>query len=109
MSNSLVKICAHCGSPTMTAASINGADVCHANWMPGVPLADQDDCYRLITVYGETLGSRRPEQSVREQIAAELDRQAYQAAVGHVDGPNCVEAVTWAHAARIARGTAEGS
>lgn len=45
------------------------------------------------------------ERLVRGQVAAELDRQAHQAAVAHVDGPECVEARTWTKAAEIARGT----
>lgn len=44
------------------------------------------------------------EQQVRDAVASELDRQAHQAAVAHVDGPECVEARTWTKAAEIARG-----
>jgi hypothetical protein len=46
-------ICAHCGIQTRGMASIDGQPVCHTD--PPFP-----DCYRLVTVYHEKLGSRRP-------------------------------------------------
>ena len=52
--------CAHCGQPLAGAATVQGQRVCH----PSDP--DRPDCYRLVTVYGETLGSRRP---LRDQLA----------------------------------------
>jgi hypothetical protein len=50
--------CAHCGQSGAVRASVNDARVCHTDWKPGLPLVAQDDCYRLVTVYGEPLGSR---------------------------------------------------
>lgn len=51
--------CAHCGRQTGDydggRATVNGLPVCH----PNTP--DRPDCYRLITVYGQTLG--HPEAS----------------------------------------------
>jgi hypothetical protein len=67
------KTCAHCGTTIATAVSINGADVCHTDWKVGVPLAEQDDCYRLITVYGEPLGVRQPGYLARVDFFAALD------------------------------------
>jgi hypothetical protein len=44
--------CDHCGQPVRNAASVGGrTKVCHT----GGPYPD---CYRLVTVYGEPLGSR---------------------------------------------------
>lgn len=45
-------ICGHCGEQMRGAASIGDVPVCHPSW-------DGPDCYRLVTVYGEALGSRR--------------------------------------------------
>lgn len=50
--------CAHCGKARVLLGSINGARVCHTDWKRELPVAEQDDCYRLVTVYGEPLGSR---------------------------------------------------
>lgn len=44
------------------------------------------------------------EQQVRERIAADLNRQAYSAAISHVDGPGCLEAMTFARAVHVALG-----
>ncbi len=44
------------------------------------------------------------EQQVRERIETDLKRQAYLAAVCHVDGESCLEAMTLARAARVVRG-----
>jgi hypothetical protein len=44
--------CAHCGMQIRGFATVNGQKVCHTD--PPWP-----DCYRLITVYHESLGSRR--------------------------------------------------
>ena len=53
--------CAHCGKTGIALrGGINGARVCHTLWKDGAPLAEQDDCYRLVTVYGEPLGLRIP-------------------------------------------------
>lgn len=46
-------ICGHCGKQMRGSASIDGVPVCHPSW-------DGLDCYRLVTVYGETLGGRTP-------------------------------------------------
>jgi hypothetical protein len=43
-------------------------------------------------------------QQVRGVVAAELEQQAYRAAVADVDGTECVEARTWSAAAEAARG-----
>jgi hypothetical protein len=48
--------CAHCGKTATGHATINGRHVCHTSTQP--PTLDPIDCYRLVTVYGETLGSR---------------------------------------------------
>ena len=45
--------CAHCGNPARGYATVHGKRVCHHN--------DYPDCYRLITVYGEEIGSRKDE------------------------------------------------
>lgn len=47
--------CAHCGFPRRGNASVDNKLVCHAD--PPWP-----DCYRLITVHGEKLGSRLPRE-----------------------------------------------
>lgn len=51
------RTCTHCGRDLGDNesgwASIRSHPVCH----PNVP--DRPDCYRLVTVYGEDLGSRR--------------------------------------------------
>jgi hypothetical protein len=55
--------CAHCGKtfpPGRPSAYVKGAYVCHADWKGGVELSRQDDCYRLVMIYGESLGSRLP-------------------------------------------------
>jgi hypothetical protein len=44
------------------------------------------------------------EAEVRQRIAAELDKQGNWAADRDVNGPDCVEAVTWRRAAQIVRG-----
>lgn len=43
------------------------------------------------------------EQQVRERVAAELDGRAHDAAVCHVNGPTCLEAVTLTQAAWAVR------
>ena len=50
--------CAHCGLPMRGYATVNGQSVCHH---PAL------DCYRLVTVYGERLGLRKPPLSRRER------------------------------------------
>jgi hypothetical protein len=46
-------LCAHCGFQLRGSAEVDGQPVCHTS--PPFP-----DCYRLVTVYHELLGSRRP-------------------------------------------------
>lgn len=46
-------ICAHCGRPQRGSANINGTPVCHTDERAYA------DCFRLVTVYGERLGSRQ--------------------------------------------------
>lgn len=55
--------CDHCGQPARGEARINDAVVCH----PSPPFPD---CYRLVTVYGERLGSRRADDSNRAVVDA---------------------------------------
>lgn len=43
--------CAHCGKPQRGEAAIDGRPVCHTS-------GAYPDCYRLVSVYGEPLGSR---------------------------------------------------
>lgn len=50
--------CDHCGQPARGEARIDDAIVCHTD--PPFP-----DCYRLVTVYGERLGSRRADDAHR--------------------------------------------
>ncbi len=50
--------CDHCGQPARGEARIDDAVVCHTD--PPFP-----DCYRLVTVYGERLGSRRADDAHR--------------------------------------------
>lgn len=45
------RTCEHCGGPQRGYAAINGAEVCHT----GGPFPD---CYELVTVHGEGLGTR---------------------------------------------------
>lgn len=56
------KTCAHCGRTGRVRASVNGADVCHTDWTRGLSLTVQTDCYHLVTVYGELLGCRIPQE-----------------------------------------------
>ena len=51
--NRLGTTCAHCGFQMRGSAEVDGQPVCHTG--PPYP-----DCYRLVTVYREALGSRRP-------------------------------------------------
>lgn len=53
-------LCAHCGVVVRGAygSTAGGAVVCHTGVVP--PERAPYDCYRLVTVYGEKLGSRRP-------------------------------------------------
>ncbi|WNM69909.1 hypothetical protein SEA_GUYFAGIERI_6 [Rhodococcus phage GuyFagieri] len=62
-------ICDHCGRgrPTMARLTRQGvhSDLCHpdgaanpVDTIRGTATADPD-CYRLVTVYGETIGSRK--------------------------------------------------
>jgi hypothetical protein len=51
--------CAHCGFQMRGSAAVADKPVCHTG--PPYP-----DCYRLITVYHEPLGSRRPLSRVDE-------------------------------------------
>lgn len=51
--------CAHCGSPVRGYAITQGYQVCHTGTLP--PQNEPLDCYRLVTVYKEPLGSRIPE------------------------------------------------
>lgn len=48
--------CAHCGKPRNGYGNYLGAKVCHSGTVP--PQSDPIDCYRLLTVYGEPIGSR---------------------------------------------------
>ena len=51
--------CAHCGEPITEASrgQVGGHLLHHTGTVP--PQAEPLDCYRLVTVYGEVLGSRR--------------------------------------------------
>lgn len=51
-----VERCAHCGKPRNGYGNYLGAKVCHTNTLP--PQSEAADCYRLLSVYGEPLGSR---------------------------------------------------
>jgi hypothetical protein len=57
--------CAHCGARTRDWeggwASVEGQPVCHPN------TSDRLDCYRLVTVYGQKLGSIREERSQEDR------------------------------------------
>lgn len=49
--------CAHCGRGLRGFAVLaDGSPVCHTGTVP--PQDEPQDCYRLVTVYGESLGSR---------------------------------------------------
>lgn len=52
MSHPEPKICAHCGNSLRGYGSVNSSYLCH----PDVGM----DCYRLVTVYGEPMGARKP-------------------------------------------------
>lgn len=51
--------CGHCGRPRIGLGWVGDVRVCHTGTLP--PQDDPIDCYRLVTVYGEPLGSRIPE------------------------------------------------
>lgn len=52
-----VKDCAHCGRLLgVSYGVVNGEYLCHTGTVP--PQEEPRDCYRLVTVYGEGLGSR---------------------------------------------------
>jgi hypothetical protein len=53
--------CAHCGNQVRGYAITQGQRVCHTGTVPAQ--SEPLDCYRLVTVYGEELGSRMPEDS----------------------------------------------
>ncbi len=53
--------CGHCGNPRNGLGRVGGVRVCHTGTLP--PTDDPIDCYRLVTVYGEPLGSRIPDGS----------------------------------------------
>lgn len=57
------KTCAHCGNPQQGSANIGPVPVCH----PDNP--DLPDCYRLITVFHEPLGIRRPDAGPLRTLA----------------------------------------
>lgn len=54
-----IPVCAHCWRPLTGSTGVleDGSVVCHTGTVPGDE--GPPDCYRLVTVYGETLGSRR--------------------------------------------------
>lgn len=54
-----IPVCAHCWRPlTLSTGTLaDGSRVCHTGTLPGDD--GPPDCYRLVTVYGEKLGSRR--------------------------------------------------
>lgn len=53
--------CAHCGEPIKNASrgGVDGHPLHHTGTLP--PQAPPVDCYRLVTVYRERLGSRKAE------------------------------------------------
>lgn len=62
--------CVHCGrklTPQAGYANVAGGAVCH----PRIP--DGPDCYRLITVYGEEIGSRLPVLALSRPTDAEME------------------------------------
>ena len=67
--------CRHCGRKIRDWeggwAAINGNPVCHPN------SSDRPDCYRLVTVYGEELGSRQISNEVifTSMTVQKLDRE----------------------------------
>ena len=54
-----IPVCAHCWGPltVSTGTLADGSRVCRTDTAPGAEGAP--DCYRLVTVDGETLGARR--------------------------------------------------
>jgi hypothetical protein len=55
-----IELCAHCGQPACGYARLAGNErVCHDDSEFAV------DCYRLVTVYGEKLGSRIIENQLK--------------------------------------------
>lgn len=70
MSEEIVSNCAHCGrsfEDQTGHGSVKGQVVCH----PRIP--DGPDCYRLITVYGEEIGSRLPVLALSRPTDAEME------------------------------------
>ena len=49
-------LCGHCGRPRTGYGSVGGIALCHTGTLP--PQGEPLDCYRLVTVYREPLGSR---------------------------------------------------
>lgn len=76
------KTCAHCGrncgDHAGGMASVDGQPVCHPNF------SDRPDCYHLVTVYHEVLGSRRalPPADL-STVTDELREQAYAVCMQH--------------------------
>lgn len=48
--------CAHCGRADVVCGTAQGVPLCHSG--------DGLDCYRLVTIYGERVGTRLPSAAV---------------------------------------------
>jgi hypothetical protein len=65
----------------------------------------REACREVDRLRAEKAQERKPiEDALRQELAAELDEQAYWAAARDVNGPDCVEATTWTRAAALVRG-----
>lgn len=96
--------CAHCGRKLELNAGfgmVKGETVCH----PQIP--DGPDCYRLITVYGEEIGTRHPIIRLRDreeivQKVVELEMQLREIAEAARVTPKAAKEAPWLLRERVA-------